>query len=216
MRFSGLALVAASLAGVANAHFRLLYPEPRGPFVSDQNPNFCGGYTNAVSNRSSFPLSGGVFTIRAGHITTMGVMISTVQNPNNFDNFSSAGQPQFIKPFTNVADPGTLCFPLELSGSNITGLTDGANVTIQVVLGGTDGSLYQCADLTLTNNFSPPDNFTCANETTSDSHGSGSSGDHSGSGSSDNSGNGALGRAEVFSAWAAGLLGVSGLLISVL
>lgn len=36
-----LALI-ASFAGVANAHFRLLYPEPRGPFVSDQEPNFCG------------------------------------------------------------------------------------------------------------------------------------------------------------------------------
>lgn len=45
-----LALI-ASFAGVANAHFRLLYPEPRGQFVSDQQPNFCGRF-RAIPPRS--------------------------------------------------------------------------------------------------------------------------------------------------------------------
>lgn len=29
-------------ASVARAHFRLLFPEPRGVFVADQEPNYCG------------------------------------------------------------------------------------------------------------------------------------------------------------------------------
>ncbi|KAG6845672.1 hypothetical protein H0H87_005879 [Tephrocybe sp. NHM501043] len=62
LTFAALALV----TGV-NAHFRLLYPEPRGVFVADQEPNFCGGYTNALSNRTTFPLSGGFFSIKTGH-----------------------------------------------------------------------------------------------------------------------------------------------------
>ena len=30
------------LFGVVNAHFRLLYPGPRGIFVANTEPNFCG------------------------------------------------------------------------------------------------------------------------------------------------------------------------------
>ncbi len=35
-------------AGVTRAHFRLLYPPPRGVFVSDNEPNFCGKYSVAT------------------------------------------------------------------------------------------------------------------------------------------------------------------------
>lgn len=79
-----------------------------------------------------------------GVISTVGVMVSTVQNPNNFDNFSSAsGEPQFVNAFQSSPDAGVLCFPLDFSQSNITGVRDGANVTVQVVVAGSDGSLYQ-------------------------------------------------------------------------
>ncbi|KAF4572702.1 Copper acquisition factor BIM1-like protein [Pleurotus pulmonarius] len=202
-----LALI-ASLAGVANAHFRLLYPEPRGQFVSDQEPNFCGGYTNVTPNRTAFPLSGGFYSIRTGHGGAIGVMVSTVQNPNNFDNFSSAtGEPQFVNAFQESSDAGVLCFPLDFSQSNITGIRDGANVTVQVVVAGSDGSLYQCADLTLLSNATT--SFTCANETTS-GHDSGSN--STSSGSSDSSNNSGLGRASTFSAYAAAAMAVVGIL----
>lgn len=35
-------IVLATFSGVAQAHFRLLFPEPRGVFVADIEPNFCG------------------------------------------------------------------------------------------------------------------------------------------------------------------------------
>lgn len=78
-----------SLAFTATAHFHIEYPEPRGVFVSENEPNFCGenyygdsrhtcsrknsrpsdidGYTDAASNRSTFPLHGGYITLTQSH-----------------------------------------------------------------------------------------------------------------------------------------------------
>ncbi|KAK0505916.1 hypothetical protein EDD18DRAFT_1325345 [Armillaria luteobubalina] len=153
-------------AGIARAHFRLLYPAPRGVFVSDSEPNFCGeylvavhdsfgntahfypgGYTNAVSNRT-------------------GVLLSTAQNPTSFDNFTSNGEQQLVRPWAREANGGTFCIPLPLNSTGIAGVEDRANVTIQIVLDGSDGSLYQCADLTLSSSYEIPSNVTCSNTTT--------------------------------------------------
>ncbi|PFH50745.1 hypothetical protein AMATHDRAFT_60588 [Amanita thiersii Skay4041] len=158
--------------GLVNAHFRLNYPEPRGVFVADKEPTFCGGYTNAVSNRSTFPLSGGFFTIRTGHPDfTVGVLLSTAQNPNSFDNFTnSTGGQQFVRNYVKEPTAGTFCFPLDIAAANIPGVGDGANVTIQVVFAGGDGNLYQCADLTLSSTVKIPDNVTCVNQTETGGH----------------------------------------------
>ncbi|KAK0208519.1 hypothetical protein DFS33DRAFT_1371912 [Desarmillaria ectypa] len=154
-------------AGVTRAHFRLLYPEPRGIFVSDTEPDFCGGYTNAVSNRSQFPLSGGFFSLSTGHTGfTAGVLLSTVQNPTSFDNFTSNGEQQLVRSWAREANGGTFCIPLPLNSTGVAGVEDGANVTIQIVLDGSDGSLYQCADLTLSSSYEIPSNVTCSNTTT--------------------------------------------------
>jgi hypothetical protein len=78
-----------------------------------------------------------VFLFRAitsGILNTLsaGVIISTVQNPISFDNFTSNGQQQIVGPFAHEEDAGIFCMPLDLSDDNITGVEDGANVTIQV------------------------------------------------------------------------------------
>jgi hypothetical protein len=41
MRFLSFALLACTIVTV-KAHFQLAYPPPRGPFVDDSEPNFCG------------------------------------------------------------------------------------------------------------------------------------------------------------------------------
>lgn len=43
MRFT-LAAVFAGVAAVANAHFQLAYPPPRGVFDEENEVNFCGTY----------------------------------------------------------------------------------------------------------------------------------------------------------------------------
>lgn len=42
MRFSTTAFIFASLVAAVNAHFQLQFPTPRGVFVEDDEPTFCG------------------------------------------------------------------------------------------------------------------------------------------------------------------------------
>lgn len=68
----------------------------------------------------------------------------------------------------------------------------------------------QCADLTLSSNFTIPDNVICANETTSDHHG----GDPADNAPADKSGS--LGMSQQMSGFSALILGVVGVALSIL
>ncbi|KIM48435.1 hypothetical protein M413DRAFT_440167 [Hebeloma cylindrosporum] len=157
---STLVFLFAFLAAAVNAHFQLQYPPPRGVFVEDDEPTFCDGYLTAVSNRSEFPLSGGFFSLNSEHPKwTAGVLISTLPDPKSFNNFSQ------VNSFFQIQGEGAFCIPLDFSKSNVTSLSTGQNVTIQIVFDGGDGQLYQCADLTLSNSFTIPTNVSCTNAT---------------------------------------------------
>ncbi|KAF6766267.1 hypothetical protein DFP72DRAFT_12447 [Ephemerocybe angulata] len=173
MLFSVLAALALCATSV-NAHFLLLSPVPRGEFVEDNEVNFCGGYNDAVSNRSTFPLSGGSFSINTPHIGfTVGVLLSTEKDPNSWESFSMNGTQTFVRDYAKEEDAGTFCIPLDIAAAKIPGAVDGANVTIQVVFQGGDGNLYQCADLTLSSNLTAVSNASCTNTTTSSSSSTG-------------------------------------------
>ncbi|KAJ3571348.1 hypothetical protein NP233_g3817 [Leucocoprinus birnbaumii] len=177
----------ALFAGACTAHFHLNYPEPRGVFVGDKEPSFCGGYTEVTTNRSTFPLSGGFFRIQQAHPNwSAAVLISTEQDPNSFDAFNGTNGQQFARYWAKADFPGQFCIPLDLSNTNITGVRDGANVTIQIAVTGGDGNLYQCADLTLAENFTFTQalNDTCTNTTASTTSTAGSTSPTSGSGAS--------------------------------
>ncbi|KAJ3525677.1 hypothetical protein NMY22_g10476 [Coprinellus aureogranulatus] len=195
MKFTALAVLASLTLGV-HAHFRLLFPEPRGQFVADQEPNFCGGYNDAVANRTTFPLEGGFFRIRQGHENwANSVLLAVGQNPNSFDAFKSGGQDLFLRYWANETKTGNFCIPLDFSSQNISGVEDGANVTIQIVVNGGDGQLYQCADLTLRENFTFSSDIqsTCVNQTAdSAAHGS-ETATAPGSSATGGNGNGQLG-----------------------
>jgi hypothetical protein len=71
-------------------------------------------------------------------------LLSTVQDPTSFNNFTnSTGGQQLARNFATASGEGGFCIPLNLSASGISGVTDGANVTIQLLFNGGDGSLYQ-------------------------------------------------------------------------
>ncbi len=74
-----------------------------------------------------------------------GVLISTAENPDTFDDFKAGGQDEFALDYFKGPEPGagTFCIPLDIAAANITGAVDGANITIQVVVQATDGNLYQ-------------------------------------------------------------------------
>ncbi|KAG6334926.1 hypothetical protein ID866_4168 [Astraeus odoratus] len=164
-------VVTLALAAATKAHFQLQYPIPRGPFVEDSEPTFCDGYTNAVSNRTVFPLTNGLINLNSEHPQwTAGVIVSTKQDPSSFADFNSSSGYQMAVQFFQTSGEGQYCFPIDLAASGISGVQDGANVTIQIVFDGGDGELYQCADLTLSSNVTVPSNATsCTNVTTSTS-----------------------------------------------
>ncbi|THH27017.1 hypothetical protein EUX98_g7169 [Antrodiella citrinella] len=146
----------AGLLTVVSAHFQMQFPPPRGVFVEDEEPTFCDGYLTAASNRSEFPLTGGFISLNSEHPNwTFGVLISTAANPTSFNNFTQA------RNFSSASGEGLFCIPFDLS--DIPGLTNGENVTIQSVFNGGDGTLYQCADLTLSNSFTIPSSVACTN-----------------------------------------------------
>ncbi|OBZ78839.1 hypothetical protein A0H81_00551 [Grifola frondosa] len=133
----------------------------------NNEPTFCDGYPSAVSNRTVFPASGGFISLNSEHPKwTLGVMISTVQDPISFDNFTSGGQFQYTTAFFQTTGEGAFCMPVDLTASGISGVKSGANVTIQLVFDGGDGQLYQCADLTLAD-VTIPSNISCTNATDS-------------------------------------------------
>ncbi|CDO72435.1 hypothetical protein BN946_scf184977.g135 [Trametes cinnabarina] len=165
MRFSTAAFMSGLLT-VASAHFQLQYPPPRGAFVEDKEPTFCDGYATAVDNRTLFPTSGGIFSIHSEHPQwTLGGIIATVQNPTNFPAFQANGQFQYVVPFFGTSGEGDFCFPIDLAAHGVSGVKDGANVTLQFIFDGGDGQLYQCADLTLADNATIPSSVSCTNAT---------------------------------------------------
>jgi len=150
---------AAVLATAVQAHFQMQYPIPRGPFVEDSEPTFCDGYNDAVNNRTVFPFSNGIINMNSEHpLWTAEVLISTYQDPNNFSYFNSSSGYQVVVPFFQQSGEGLYCFPIDIAAAavNVSGIQDGANVTIQVLFNGGDGNLYQCADLTLSANLTVP------------------------------------------------------------
>jgi len=158
------------LLTAVSAHFQLQYPPPRGPFEMENELTFCDDYADAVNNRTQFPLSGGFFSLNSEHpVWTLGVLISTVQNPDNFANFStSSGQEQLVVQYFEAEDEGSFCMPINISASAVAGVQNGANVTLQFVFDGGDGILYQCADLTLSNDASVPSGTACTNSSNPD------------------------------------------------
>ncbi|KAF8898353.1 hypothetical protein BD779DRAFT_1483499 [Infundibulicybe gibba] len=152
-------LLTSILALSANAHFQLQFPPPRGVFVQDSEPNFCDGYNTPAANRSQFPLTGGFITMNSEHPQwSSEILLSTASNSTSFNNFVP------VMPFFQQQGEGVFCVPLDFASTNATGLMDGQNVTIQILFDGGDGPLYQCADLTLSSNFSAPSGVNCTNK----------------------------------------------------
>lgn len=157
------ALVLSGLAAVANAHFQLQYPLPRGVFNMDNEVTFCDGYDSVATNRTQFPTGQAFISLNSEHpLWTAAVYISNSSNPTSFDQFTQ------ITPFFQEAIEGLFCMNFDLSTTNATGLTSGENVTMQILYNGGDGNLYQCADLTLSDTATTG-SATCSNTTASSS-----------------------------------------------
>lgn len=121
------------------------------------------GYTEAVSNRTTFPLSNGIISLNSEHplwtgtsrskhpckrtvgynSIAVGVLVSTKPNPASFNDFNNASGNQLVVNFFQTSGEGLACFDINLAKSGISGIQDGANVSIEIAFDGGDGQLYQ-------------------------------------------------------------------------
>ncbi|KAI0271525.1 hypothetical protein BC834DRAFT_447603 [Gloeopeniophorella convolvens] len=171
MHSLNVALLADTITSVT-AQFQLSFPPPRGPFVEGSETTFCDNHPHAASNRCQFPLSKGFITLNSVDPSwNLGVLVSTVQDPTSFEDFTSTTgkyTEQDVRNFASTTGEGDFCISLDLSKTGIKGVQDDANVTIQLIYynGGGDGNLYQCADLTLSKSFNIPSDIKCSNAST--------------------------------------------------
>ncbi|PCH33439.1 hypothetical protein WOLCODRAFT_22017 [Wolfiporia cocos MD-104 SS10] len=166
MRLAALTLV-SGLVAAASAHFHLQFPGPRGPFNMENELTFCDNYGQVTTNRTTFPLSGGFYSLTSEHpLWVLGVIISTVPDPDNFSDFkTSSGQEQLVVQYFETSGEGAFCAPIDIAAAGISGVKDGANATLQFIFDGGDGQLYQCADITLQANYTIPSDISCTNAT---------------------------------------------------
>ncbi|KAK0647540.1 hypothetical protein DIS24_g7638 [Lasiodiplodia hormozganensis] len=147
------ALIFSAFSALATAHFTLQWPTARG-FDDDKEPNFpCGGFDSVSSNRTSFPLSGAPIQLKMGH-TESNVQVLLAVGNDLGSAFNIELRPTFRERGPDLFCIGGLDIPASAN------LTAGMNATIQVVTNGDpNGGLYQCADVTLTNQTLSTDEY---------------------------------------------------------
>ncbi|PGH02318.1 hypothetical protein AJ79_07657 [Helicocarpus griseus UAMH5409] len=148
----GLAL----LLKLTSAHFSVEYPYWRGDSYSTQYTRPCGG-VNVTNNRTQWPLDGGSILFSPSHpwaITYINLGLGSddtvIFNISLIENFNQTGN-------------GTLCFP-KVNIPPELGLTAGSHASIQVIqLSELGSALYNCADITFSENAELLSTDKCAN-----------------------------------------------------
>ncbi|EGF77258.1 hypothetical protein BATDEDRAFT_36124 [Batrachochytrium dendrobatidis JAM81] len=130
----------AALASSASAHFILTSPATRGFDELKESTAPCGGY-NTVASRTNAALKSNLVLEIADANAVITVKFGPGENPTTF-------------PYTlgsrNYTAVGNYTIPIDMTSANASGILQMGQIgTIQVILQGTDGMLYQCADITL-------------------------------------------------------------------
>lgn len=134
------------LLPLVRAHFELDYPEARG-FDEDTIVNFpCGGQNEVSESRTSWPLNGRApIQLTMGHDEALVQVLLALGNDPG-DAFNTVLVPTFQEMGLNKFCLGNVQLPADLE------VEEGMNATIQVVTNGDPkGGLYNCADVTFTN-----------------------------------------------------------------
>ncbi|GAA5938788.1 uncharacterized protein JCM15063_004868 [Sporobolomyces koalae] len=154
-------------------------PQSRG-FDEDIEPQFCGGFNSTASSRTPFPLNAqGSILIDSHHPSAqVAVLISFDENPTSIQQFTHLANGSsygLLQNFESLSGEGEFCLSVDIASLNV-GATNGTPATIQVEFNGGDGTLFQCADVILVQNYTAPSNVTssCQSAKTPGSTGSSS------------------------------------------
>ncbi|OJD12647.1 hypothetical protein AJ78_06786 [Emergomyces pasteurianus Ep9510] len=146
----------ALLLQLVSAHFSIKYPFWRGNSFATQWTRPCGGL-NVTTNRTAWPTSGGSVMFSPSHkwaITYVNLGLgsddSVIFNISLVQGFNQTGN-------------GTFCFPKIRMPPEV-GVTAGSNASIQVVqLTELGSALYNCADITFSENATVLSTDMCTN-----------------------------------------------------
>lgn len=167
MKFiSALALLAC--ASSAAAHFTLDYPTSRGFDEDIESDNFCGGFHNVSLPRQAWYYKNGPIEIDSHHDSaTVNIYIS-YSPPTSAQSFLAAAP---MRHDIAITGQGEFCFHANASASTEQGVNvaEGTNATIMVeYINNVHGHLYQCTDVTFTNDATVGSNITCTDQLTAE------------------------------------------------
>ncbi|CRK10090.1 hypothetical protein BN1708_009903 [Verticillium longisporum] len=156
-------------AGLAAAHYSVLYPDWRADTLEDTEETGysqwtwpCGGVEYGSGNRTDWPLANGSIAFQLGHAFNYAFINVGLEDPTtgNITSFNISLTPQL----TNTSGHGTLCLdgltlPTDLN------IEDGTNASIQTIMVGPSGQAqYNCADIRLTSQAAGPAEGECVTE----------------------------------------------------
>ncbi len=134
----------ATLTQSVMGHFSILVPGSRGSNHDTQTEGPCGGKTEVVLPRIDFNPKGTPIGLKNGHTQVYGeINLCLSDNCTTQDNFNITIWNEWEQ-----LGAGNYCIPDVTLPS---GLAEGTNGTIQVVYLADDGYLYNCVDVTLSN-----------------------------------------------------------------
>ncbi|EER25788.1 hypothetical protein CPC735_042320 [Coccidioides posadasii C735 delta SOWgp] len=151
-------LLFLSLLQLASAHFHVDYPYWRGDSFKTQYTRPCGG-VNVTTNRTEWPVNGGSLLFSAGHPWAITYVNLGIGNDDSviFD--------VPLIPAFNQTGNGTVCFS-KIQVPEGTQISPGTNASIQVIqLSELGSALYNCADITFSDNAGLLRSDKCQNST---------------------------------------------------
>ncbi|KAI8997910.1 hypothetical protein BC832DRAFT_566840 [Gaertneriomyces semiglobifer] len=137
-------LLAVTLFYSVHAHFQLTKPQSRGYVDDIEIEAPCGGFNDIQNPRKAFPVDGGQITLEAYHPRgTLNVFLHLAP-PTAF----TASDAPTVHRILNTFIPTPSAWTSDpLTFSNITGVKDGVEATIQITYDAGDGLLFQCTDI---------------------------------------------------------------------
>ncbi|KAM0329249.1 hypothetical protein ACHAQA_004552 [Verticillium albo-atrum] len=161
--------LALASAGLAAAHYSVLYPEWRGDTLEDTDETGysqwtwpCGGVEYGSGNRTDWPLVNGSVALQLGHAFNYAFINIGLEDPTtgNITTFNISLTPQPL----NTSGHGTLCLDTLTLPTDLD-IEDGTNASIQIIkVGGSGQSMYNCADIRLTSEAEGPAEGVCVTE----------------------------------------------------
>lgn len=178
MKFtSSFALLA--FASSALAHFTLDYPTSRGFDEDIENDNFCGGFHNVSLPRQPWYYRNGPIEIDSHHDSATVNIYLSLSPPTSAQSFLALSS---LRHDIAITGQGEFCF--HANATSVQGAAAGTNATIMVeYINNVHGHLYQCTDVTFTDDAKVGANLTCTDALTAAASAPGTSSSATGSAS---------------------------------